>query len=57
VLGIDEIALLKGRKNYAAILTTRQENGQIGILAVLGDRKKKTVRAFLETTPHDYEER
>jgi len=51
VLGIDEIALLKGRKNYAAIITTRQSNGQIGILAVLGDRKKKTVRTFLETIP------
>ena len=51
VIGIDEIALLKGRKDYAASITTRQKHGQVGILAVLQDRKKKTVRAFLETIP------
>jgi len=51
VLGIDEVALKKGRRNYAAIISTQQANGQVKILAVLPDRKKKTVRQFLETIP------
>lgn len=40
-VGIDEVAMSKGRKNYAAILTTRQQDGQVGVLAVLPDRKKR----------------
>lgn len=40
-VGIDEIALKKGRKNYAAIVTGRQANGKVQILAVLPDRKKR----------------
>jgi transposase len=40
-VGIDEIALKKGRKNYAAIVTGRQANGKIRVLAVLADRKKR----------------
>jgi transposase len=51
VIGIDEIALTKGRKNYIAIITTQQTDGRVGVLAVLPDRKKKTVRQFLETIP------
>jgi transposase len=51
VVGIDEIALRKGRKNDAAIISTRQTNGHVSILTVLPDRKKKTVRQFLESIP------
>jgi transposase len=40
-VGIDEIAMTKGRKNYAAIVTGQQANGKIRILAVLPDRKKR----------------
>jgi transposase len=40
-VGIDEIALRKGHKNYAAIVTARQANGQVRVLAVLEDRKKR----------------
>ena len=40
-VGIDEIAMKKGRKNYAAIVTGRQANGKIRVLAVLPDRKKR----------------
>ena len=39
-VGIDEIALKKGRKQYAAIVSGRQANGKIRVLAVLPDRKK-----------------
>ncbi len=40
-IGIDEIALKKGRKNYAAIVTARQKDGKNRVLAVLPDRKKR----------------
>jgi transposase len=51
VLGIDEIALRKGRKNYVAIITSKQADGRVVVLAVLPDRKKETVRHFLESIP------
>lgn len=51
VIGIDEIALTKGRKNFIAIVTTQQADGHVAVLAVLPDRKKETVRQFLETIP------
>jgi transposase len=40
-IGIDEIALKKGRSNYAAIVTARSSDGQSRVLAVLPDRKKR----------------
>ena len=51
IIGIDEIAMTKGRQNYVAIITTQQDNGHVALLGVLADRKKETVRAFLETIP------
>jgi transposase len=51
VIGIDEIALTKGRKNFIAIVTTQQTDDHVAVLAVLSDRKKKTVRQFLDTIP------
>jgi len=51
VLGIDEIALRKGRKNFVAIITVRQANGDVSVLTILPDRKKATVKQFLETIP------
>ncbi|MCB9138231.1 MAG: hypothetical protein H6642_07790 [Caldilineaceae bacterium] len=40
-VGIDEIAMRKGRNNYAAIITARRHNGKVQVLAVLPDRKKR----------------
>lgn len=51
VIGIDEIAMTKGRDNYVALITTQQADGHVAVLAVLPDRKKETVRQFLETIP------
>lgn len=51
ILGIDEIALTKGRDNFVAIISSQQADGHVAILAVLPDRKKQTVRQFLETIP------
>jgi transposase len=40
-IGIDEVAHKKGRKSYRAVITARQDDGTVTILAVLNDRKKR----------------
>jgi transposase len=51
VLGLDEIALKKGHKDYVVIVTARLRDGQVKVLAVLENREKETVKAFLSTIP------
>lgn len=53
VLGLDEIALKKGHDDFVVIVTSKQENEdeELRLLGVLPDRKKETVKAFLETIP------
>ncbi|MCP4256373.1 MAG: transposase, partial [Planctomycetes bacterium] len=50
VLGLDEIALKKGHNDFVSIVTAHVD-GQISVLAVLADRKKETVKAFLSSIP------
>ena len=50
VIGLDEITLKKGHKNFITIVTARID-GETIILGVLKDRKKETVKAFLRTIP------
>ncbi|MCP4346841.1 MAG: hypothetical protein GY795_15100, partial [Desulfobacterales bacterium] len=50
VLGPDEISLKKGHKDYVTTVTAII-GGKTLILAVLGDRRKKTVKKFLKTIP------
>jgi transposase len=50
-LGLDEIALKKGHRNFVTIVTGRLENDQIVLLGVLPDRKKDTVITFLRSIP------
>src|SRR5512144_2993313 len=50
-LGIDEIALTRGHGNYVAVISTRDTPGHVAVLAVLPDRRKATVQAFLEAIP------
>jgi transposase len=51
VLGIDEITLKKGHQDYVAVIIARLPNQQLKVLAVLPDRKKKTVLNFLRAIP------
>jgi len=51
IIGIDEIALKKGRKNFVAVVTSRQADGRVVLLGVLADRRKETVRQFFESVP------
>jgi transposase len=51
VIGIDEIALKRGHRDFVVLVTTPLAGGGVDILAVLGDRKKETVAAFLRSIP------
>ena len=51
VLGIDEIALKKGHRDFVVIVTAQVASGEVKVLAVLPDRQKQTVRRFLEGLP------
>jgi len=50
-LGLDEIALKKGHRDFVVIVTARMENGRVAILGVLADRQKDTVVEFLRSIP------
>jgi len=50
-LGIDEIALLKGHRDFVAVISALTEGGELHVLAVLPDRLKATVLAWLQTIP------
>ena len=49
-IGLDEISLKKGHKDFVTIVTARADK-KITILAVLKGRKKKTVKEFLYSIP------
>jgi transposase len=51
VIGLDEIALKRGHRNFVVLVTVPLEGGGVEILAVLADRKKETVAAFLRAIP------
>ncbi len=50
-IGIDEVATKKGHKQYRAIITARQDDGTVRILAVLPDRKKKCQGVLDDNSP------
>lgn len=51
VLGMDEIALKKGQRDYVTLVTARLSDQRIVILGVLKDRQKETVIEFLRSIP------
>jgi transposase len=51
LLGIDAIALKKGHKDFVVIISAINAQGDKHLLAVLPDRKKDTVKAFLSSIP------
>ena len=50
-IGIDEIAVRKGHNNYLTIVSVKDKLGDLSVIAVLPDRLKETVKAFLESIP------
>lgn len=51
ILGLDEISLLKGHRDFVTIVSTQDKNGNPVLLAVLKGREKETVIDFLKTIP------
>ena len=51
VIGLDEIALKRGHRDFVVLVTVPLEEGGVEIVAVLADRKKETVAAFLRAIP------
>lgn len=56
-LGIDEIALTKGHRDFVAVVSARTTDGTLYLLAVLPDRLKATVVAWLHQIPLDHRDR
>jgi transposase len=51
VMGLDEIALKKGHRDFVTVVTARLAEGRVVILAVLPDRQKDSVVEFLRSIP------
>lgn len=51
VIGIDEIALKRGHRDFVVLVTARLEGQHVEVLATLADRKKQTVAAFFAAIP------
>jgi len=51
VIGLDEIALKKGHRDFVTIVSARSEQGHPHLLAVLSGREKETLGAFLKSIP------
>jgi transposase len=56
-VGIDEIALLKGHRDFVAVISAQTDGGELHVLAVLPDRLKASVVAWLMTIPAAVRER
>jgi len=52
-LGIDEIALKKGHRDFATVVSVRTEEGNNRLLGILENREKATVKAFFLSIPKD----
>ena len=51
IVGIDEISMKRGHRDFVAIISTQQAGGRVALLGVLADRQKETVRQFFENIP------
>ncbi len=51
ILGIDEVALLKGHRDFVAVISAQTVDGDLQVLAVLPNRLKATLGAWLQTIP------
>ncbi|MCX7108906.1 MAG: ISL3 family transposase [Proteobacteria bacterium] len=50
-LGVDDLALKKGHRDFATIVSVRTEDGENRLLGILENREKATVKAFLMSIP------
>jgi transposase len=57
VLGIDEVALTKGHRDFVAVITAKTASAHLHVLAILPNRLKETLVAWLQTIPHHHRHR
>jgi transposase len=50
-LGLDEISDKKGHQDYLVIISVKSKSGELSVIAVLDDRTKVAVKAFLDSIP------
>nr|CAA6810240.1 MAG: Mobile element protein [uncultured Thiotrichaceae bacterium] len=53
-LGLDEIALRKGHKDFVCVVTALDQSDEVIVLAILPDRCKETVLNFLNSIPEKH---
>lgn len=53
IMGVDEIALKKGHRDFVTIVSVHLRNGKKRVVGVLEDRKKETVRKFFKSIPKE----
>ncbi len=51
-IGIDEISLKKGHRDFVTIVSAKTKSGDLSVIAVLPDRFKETVHAFFNSIPN-----
>ena len=51
-IGIDEISNRKGFNDYLAVVSVKDKNGDLSVIAVLDSRKKDDIKTFLESIPN-----
>ena len=51
IIGVDEIALKKGHRDFVTIISVGLRNGKRRVIGVLENRKKETVRKFFSSIP------
>jgi transposase len=51
IIGVDEISLKKGHRDFVTIISVLLRNGKKRVIGVLEDRKKETVRKFFRSIP------
>jgi transposase len=56
VLGIDEIALKKGHRDFVAVLSAKTVTNRLHVLAILPDRLKATVVDWMKAIPQERRE-
>src|SRR5205085_7722502 len=54
VLGLDETSLRKGQRDCVTIVSTRDAEGDLVILAVLAGREQETLKVFLHSIPAEW---
>lgn len=56
-MGLDEIALRKGHKDFVCVVTALDKDDQVIVLAILPDRRKQTVLNFLKGMPPKFKKK